>query len=245
LKILGEWKKNPKLDYRIVLATDPKSVAAEQYRVLRSKLEILRRERPFKTIAVTSAVPGEGKTMTVANLAVATARVKGTRVVLVDADLRRPALHRMLGQPNDRGLSQVLEGKAKPEEVTRLLGPFPDGQSGALFFIPSGESQPNESEKLGSGEMATLISELSSRFDLVLFDVPPILPLSDPLVMSQKVDGLLMVVRAASTPRDIVAMALEGIPREKVLGTVLNGIDERCSAHYASLYKSYRKSYGS
>jgi non-specific protein-tyrosine kinase len=207
----------------------PNSLAAEQYRLIRSKLVRLKALRPLTTVAVTSAMVGEGKSTTSANLAVALAQSIGQRVVLIDCDLRRPALHRVFGCLIGPGLSDVLRETRAIDEAMRPL------EGGQLSLLPSGSPPPNPTELLGSEAMDRLLDRLRGRFDFVVMDVPPILPLADPFVLGCKADGIIMVVRAGRTPRDVVAMSLDNLPRDRVIGVILNdvGIDDSAYQRYA------------
>jgi capsular exopolysaccharide synthesis family protein len=207
------------------------SLAAEQYRLIRSKLVRLKAQRPLTTVAVTSAMVGEGKSTTSANLAMVLAQAIGQRVVLVDCDLRRPTLHRVFGCLIGPGLSDVLR---EARGVDEALRPIEDGM---LSVLPSGSPPPNPTELLGSEAMDRLLDGLRGRFDFVVMDVPPILPLADPFVLGCKADGIIMVVRAGATPRDVVAMSLDNLPRDRVIGVILNdvGIDDSPYQRYAHI----------
>lgn len=215
----------------------PNSLAAEQYRIIRAKLIRLKTERPLTTVAVTSAVVGEGKSTTASNLAAVLAQSIGQRGVLVDCDLRRPALHRAFGHPIGPGLTEVLRDARAVDEVMRPL------EGGRLWLITSGRPPSNPTELLGSEAMDRFLADLRSRFDFVILDVPPILPLADPFVLGCKADGIILVVRAGQTPRDVIAMAMDNLPRDRVIGAILNDvrIDDSPSGRYA--YTRYEQAY--
>lgn len=219
------------------LLAPPNSLAAEQYRIIRAKLVRLKTERPLTTIAVTSAVVGEGKSTTSSNLASVLAQSIGQRVVLVDCDLRRPALHRAFGHPIGPGLTEILRDGRAVDDVVRPL------EGGRLWLITSGRPPSNPTELLGSEAMDRLLEGLRSRFDFVILDVPPILPLADPFVLGCKADGIILVVRAGQTPRDVIAMSMDNLPRDRVIGAILNDvrIDDSPSQRYA--YTRYEQAY--
>jgi capsular exopolysaccharide synthesis family protein len=150
-------------------------------------------------------------------------------VALVDCDLRRPALHRVFGCPLGPGLSDVLRETRAVDDALRPI------EGWRLSLLPSGSPPPNPTELLGSEAMDRLLDGLRSRFDFVVLDVPPILPLADPFVLGCKADGIIMVVRAGWTPRDVVAMSLDNLPRDRVIGVILNdvGIDDSPYQRYA------------
>jgi len=233
---------NARFDEHLVVVTDPKSIAAEQYRVLRSRIEHLCCEKGFRTFIVTSPVVGEGKSMTTANLALSLAQSKDRRVALVDCDLRRPTLHRLLGMRMKEGFIDVLEERT-PLETALIPIEHPLLPPGALFFLPAGKANAASPEWLGSSKADKLITLLSERFDLVFFDTPPILPLADAAVLGAKVDGALLVLRAGKTPVDTLSLAMQSVDLQNWAGVILNGVDFERSSQYSSIYTSYQKTY--
>jgi capsular exopolysaccharide synthesis family protein len=219
------------------LLAAPNSLAAEQYRIIRAKLVRLKTERPLATVAVTSAVVGEGKSTTSSNLASVLAQSIGQRVVLVDCDLRRPALYRAFGQPLGPGLTEILRDGRSIDDVLRPV------DAGRLWLITSGRPPPNPTELLGSEAMDRLLEGLRSRFDFVILDVPPILPLADPFVLGCKADGIILVVRAGQTPREVVAMSMDNLPRDRVIGAILNDVRINDSASQRYAYSRYEQAY--
>jgi protein-tyrosine kinase len=207
-----------------VAATHPTSIAAEQYRLLRTRLEGRERGRRVNLVLVTSPGVGDGKTTTSANLALTMAQDFNHRVILVEADLRRPTLAGLCGVSPDRGLVDVLIGGASLEDV---LVQIPDQN---LFVLPAGQMTSRSTELLGSTMMARLIETLRSRFDRVVIDSPPI-TLADTYVLARLVDGVLIVVRAGVTSRPALEHALEGVERERIAGLVLNDVDQSVGAY--------------
>lgn len=201
----------------LITLTDPRSPAAEAYRALRTNLTFAGLDRPIETLLVTSATPNEGKSTTLANLAVTLAQGE-RRTVLVDADLRRPCLHAIFGVPNSRGLTTMF---VEPD----LLANPPLVETGVdnLLLLPSGPLPPNPADLLGSRRMEEAIAALRARADIVLFDAPPIIAVTDSAVLGSKVDGVLLVVRAGRTRRDHVQRARELLERVhiRVVGAVL------------------------
>jgi capsular exopolysaccharide synthesis family protein len=204
---------------RRIALLQPDSFVAEQFRTLRARLDALATERPVRTIAVTSAMPDEGKTTAALNLAVVSSMNLDRRVLLVDCDLRRPKLHVALGLRPECGLAEVLSGEGSLDRAVQKL----DGT--ALSVLPVRTTPSNPSELLASDRMRSLVEELARSWDQVIFDMPPTLALPDAKTVSELTDGLVFVVRANQTPRDDVAAALDILDRRRVLGIVLNGVE--------------------
>jgi non-specific protein-tyrosine kinase len=233
---------NARFDEHLVVLTEPKSIAAEQYRVLRSRIAHLSHERGLRTFIVTSPVVGEGKSMTTANLALSLAQSRDRRVALVDCDLRRPTLHRLFGMRMKEGFIDVLEERATLETALIPIE-HPLLPSGALTFLSAGKANAASPEWLGSSKADKLITLLSERFDLVFFDTPPILPLADAAVLGKKVDGALLVLRAGSTSVETLSLAMQSVDLQNWVGVILNGVDFERSSQYGGIYATYQKSY--
>ena len=207
-----------------VAATQPTSVAAEQYRLLRTRLEGLERGRRAQLVLITSPGAGDGKTTTSANLSLTMAQDFNHRVVLVEADMRRPTLASLCGLNPDRGLVDVLIGGASLDDVLVQL------TDQNLFVLPAGQMTNRSAELLGSTMMARLIETLRSRFDRIVIDSPPV-TLADTHVLAPLADGLLIVVRAGVTSRPALEHALEGVDRGRITGLVLNDVDLSVGAY--------------
>jgi len=209
---------------------DPRTVAfseanvglsgAEQFRTLRSRLYHLRETVPLKKILITSALATEGKTFVATNLAQAIAREKERKVLLIDGDLRSPALHKPLGAPITLGLSDYLRGHASDPEIIQ------HGQEGNLCFIAAGSPGSDPSELLSNGMFDKLLDRLAPLFDWVIIDSPPCLPVSDANVLAGLCDGVLLVVRARSTPSAATGKARKELHKRKVVGVVMNAVQE-------------------
>lgn len=198
--------------------TDPRSPVAEAYRALRTNLAFATLDKPIETLVVTSAAPDERKSRVLANLAVTMAQGE-RRTILVDADLRRPDLHGIFGAPNDRGLATMIV-----DEMALGNPPLLDVGVENLSLLPSGSPPPNPADLLSSARMEQAITALKTHADLVLFNAPPIITVTDAVVLSTKVDGVLLVVTAGRTRRDHVERAKELLERVhvRIVGTVLN-----------------------
>jgi succinoglycan biosynthesis transport protein ExoP len=202
----------------LAVRDEPFGEHAEAYRRLRTNLKFLHMTGGSRAIVVTSAVPGEGKSTTAANLAIAMSEGAG-RVLLVDADLRRPSIARYMGVEGGVGLTTVLIGEADAEDVIQTWG-------AGLDILPAGALPPNPSELLDSEAMADLLVLLRSRYDVVLLDSAPLLPVTDGAVLSRMTDGALVVVGCRTTRRHQVADALSALDAvgARVLGLVLNQV---------------------
>ena len=193
--------------------------ATEQLRTLRSRLFQFRESRPLKSVLVTSAMPGEGKTFVCANLAYAFARQSDRRVLLIDADLRSPGLHTLIGAPADPGLASYLRGEAGLEQVLQL-GPHEN-----LFLIPAGKPSPNPADLVAGGKLKTLLAHLAPLFDWILLDSPAVAPVSDALQIAAWCDGVLLVVQGGKTPYDLAQGVTRELREKRLLGVVLNRAD--------------------
>lgn len=210
----GRW------DERLSLATSFSLEAAEPFRVLRSRILYPDDDsKTFRTILVVSTVPREGKSFVSANLGIALAQGVDQRSLLVDCDLRRPALARLFGLPGDRGLSDYL---LKGTDLASLIQKTSVDK---LTLLASGRPPINPSELLGSAKMHELVRELSQRYDdrLIIFDSPPILAASETIVLSQKVDGVVLVVRHGLSSRTQVQKIVDLIGKDQIIGVVFNG----------------------
>ena len=204
---------------RRIALLQPDSFVAEQFRTLRARLDAIATERPVRTIAVTSAMPDEGKTTAALNLALVSSMNLGRRVLLIDCDLRRPKVHVALGLRPECGLAEVLAGEGSLEHAVLEV------EGTDLEVLPVRSTPSNPSELLASEGMRTLLEEVARRYDQVILDTPPTLALPDAKTLSELTDGLVFVVRANETPRDDVAAALDILDRRRVLGIVLNGVE--------------------
>jgi capsular exopolysaccharide synthesis family protein len=225
----------PDLQTMLFMNGNDNAKGTEEYRTLRSRLYHIREKMPLKKLLVTSALPKEGKSFTSANLAQVMVRQHGRRALLIDADLRGPRLHQMLGTPQGPGLSEYLLGNADEASVMQR------GPMEGLFFIPSGQSIDDPAELVASGKLKVLLQRLEPIFDWIIIDSPPAIPVSDASVLAKACDGVLMVVRSNATPSDIARKARMEFPDQMLVGVVLNGT-ERDEAEYARYYyETYEK----
>ncbi|MDO8671987.1 MAG: CpsD/CapB family tyrosine-protein kinase [Dehalococcoidia bacterium] len=204
---------------RLVTFSNPRSPIAEAYRQLRTNIQFSSLDKTLRSLLVTSTSPEEGKSTTLANLAVAIAQT-GSRVILVDCDLRRPTIHSIFGLGNAAGLTSVVLDPA-----SRHL-PLQDSGIENLQILSSGPLPPNPSELLGSRRMGEVIDLLESEADMVLFDSPPIIAVTDAAILATRVDGVILVINAGKTKRELArkAKALLEKVNANILGVVLNNM---------------------
>jgi capsular exopolysaccharide synthesis family protein len=209
---------------------------SEAFRGLRTNILFSSAEEGARLLVVTSTGPGEGKTLVAANLAIGMA-MAGQRVLLIDADMRRPRVHEALQIGRDPGLSNLLVGAAKAAEVVRKTT-VPN-----FFVLPSGNTPPNPAELLGSKRFAEFLGSLQQHFDLVVIDTPPVMAVTDAAVIGYRASGVLFVVAADATSRHAAQAALDQLEHAHVrfVGAVLNRVDLEGNAYYYSKY--YRKEY--
>jgi capsular exopolysaccharide synthesis family protein len=205
-----------RLNPLLVAGLSPKSLAAEQYRALRTRIAHAEGSNALRTVLITSPQKGEGKSITAANLALTMAQELQRRVVIVEADLRKPSLQQLFGLPPGPGLAEYLAGAAEMKDVMKFL---PDHN---LTVIPAGTTPTNPAELLGSTAMRRMLDQLRTRYDRVLLDTPPVLPLADVAVLAPMVDGTLLVVRAGVTPKPAIENALRAFDSSRLIGIVLN-----------------------
>jgi capsular exopolysaccharide synthesis family protein len=220
------------LEGKIVLG-QATPVAVEQYRRLAATLHELQAERGVKTLMVTSAVPKEGKTLTVSNLAMTLSESFGRRVLLIDADLRRPSVHEIFGVPNTHGLRDALASATTELSLVQL--------SRNLTILPAGKADSNPMAGLTSERMRVLLEESSAAFDWVLLDAPPVGIMPDANLLAGLTQGVVFVVAAASTPHSVVERAIANIGRDQIVGIVLNGV-EPSNITQAGYYEEYYQS---
>lgn len=202
----------------VVARDDPGSASAETYRNLRTAVRFIALEEELQMIQITSSHPGEGKTTTATNLAF-TASKAGQRVLLIDCDLRKPQVHRFLGLGNYKGLTNVLIGEIGLGDVAQKLG-----DSGGLRVITAGDVPPNPAELLAGNGIKRALAQIGSKFDLVVLDSPPVLAVSDPQILAERVDGVILVVSGTGTDSRSVSRSIERLDQvdANVVGTVLN-----------------------
>ena len=223
------------LDEHLVTLLDPKSFVAEQFRKLRTSIMEHSNSNPPRCILITSSVLGEGKTITAANLAVSIAQGIHEHVLLIDADLRRPTLHKQLGLNPTPGLSDYLTGDI---ELSHLLVKTSVPK---LTFLPAGQVSDKPSELFSSNKMRNLIEEMRSRYEnrYIVIDSTPIMSTSEPDILSRQVDGVIFIVRAGKTPREVIQRSLLNLDKKKILGIVFNDVELQTAGYPYSYYRYY------
>jgi protein-tyrosine kinase len=220
---------------RLIALTEPRSAASEAFRTLRTNIQFAGLDQPCRSIVLTSAGPGEGKTTSAANFGVVVAQ-SGARVCLIDSDLRRPSLHRVFGVPNARGLTTALvEGLsfadvAQPSRVPNLS------------ILASGPLPPNPAELVGSHRMRDFLQAATESFDMVLCDSPPVMAVGDAAALAALCDGVILVIQVGRTAHDLLRRVVEQIEAVKgrILGVLLNRADSRRHGYYYA-YETYQQ----
>ncbi|WP_220788079.1 CpsD/CapB family tyrosine-protein kinase [Bacillus paramobilis] len=223
--MFGRKKRKPLR--QLITHKEPKSRVAEQYRNIRTNIEFTSVDNHVRSIIVTSADPGEGKTTTTANMAVVFAQ-QGKKVLLIDADMRKPAMHQMFQVDNIFGLTNVLTHSERLEKCVQKTS------VDNLHFLACGPIPPNPAELLGSKSMQELLAQAYSMYDLVIFDLPPILAVTDAQIMANVCDASILVVRSESTEKEtaVKAKGLLESAKGKLLGVVLNDREREQGLYY-------------
>jgi capsular exopolysaccharide synthesis family protein len=220
----------------LVVHWEPHSLAVEHIKRIRTNIQhYTKTATPPRTLLVTSAIPGEGKSLLAANLSISLAQGVEDSALLVDADIRNPTLHKFFGQPQSPGLSEYLSGQAEVEQIVRHTA-VP-----GLDFIPAGGKKKNPIELVSSDRMAQLLEHFiqanGERF--IVVDSTPVLITNEPSILAKILDGVLFVVRHDVTPRNAVKEAIAILTKEKILGVVLNGVDVDSLGGYRYAYEGY------
>ncbi len=215
----------------------PKSSISEQIRSIRTAILFMSADNPLKTILITSSIPLEGKSTIVANLGV-TMAMNGSRTLIIDADLRRGRLHKTFGLSGEKGLTNLILGQVSMDEAI-----YPT-KIDNLWFLPSGPFPPNPAELLGSARMRDIIEQLKQKFDRILIDSPPVMPVTDPIVLSKMVDGVILVAKIGKVSRDTVISTKNKLlsVNANIIGIILNDLDIRRKGYgyyYGYGYKYY------
>jgi len=210
-------------------AVEERGSAVEQFRSLRSRMREFRDLNPLKSVLVSSGLPQEGKSFIAANLAISFARHKANRVLLIDGDMRRSSLHKLLGAPSEPGLTEYLSGISTLAEVMQRMAPKPDGSPlpsglGSLTFIPGGADADNAADLSGSVRFQELIATASPFFDWIVVDSSPVNLVADGVNLARACDGVLLITRGGVTRYETAQRALVELKASKLLGCVLNAV---------------------
>ncbi|MEW6129401.1 MAG: polysaccharide biosynthesis tyrosine autokinase [Acidobacteriota bacterium] len=221
-----------------IIALDTRSTGAEAYRALRTSVMLSSAGGPPKRVLVTSGQPGEGKTTTTINTAVSLSQL-GASVVIVDCDLRKPSTHKVFGLDHSRGVSTYLSRDVELDSVIQKL-PIAN-----LSLIPCGPIPPNPAELISSDRMKEMLKQLSERYDHILIDSPPLMHVTDPVILSTLVDGVILVVHAGKSTRDLVRRSRQELSSvgAKIFGVVLNNVDFRSGSYDDYYYYRYYDNY--
>jgi protein-tyrosine kinase len=217
-------------DSKLVCLTAQESFGAEKFRFLGVRLRQLQQSRPLKKLLITSTIPEEGKSTVAANLATILARRQQPKILLLEGDLRRPSLAKQFGLGIIPGLSEWLQGELRPiQHIYRLEGPN-------LWLLPAGRPPENPLELMQSGRLSELLNQLSTWFDWIIIDSPPILPLADTSVWARLADGILLVTREGTTKRGMLQRGLQALEQSKLLGAVVNS---SANTEHSNYYQRY------
>lgn len=231
LKLKTE-RMNVMIDAKNAVIGDSKSPVSEAFRALRTNLQFTGIDKKVKSILITSSLPNEGKSTILKNLAYSIA-LTGSKIIVLDSDLRNPTVHKTFNVSNSKGLTNLLIDEAGYEDYM-----IKDKNYSNIDIIPSGPIPPNPSELLGSNKMRSLLTKLKDDYDYVLLDSPPAITVTDPAVLAPFVDGVIIVIHAGKTEIDAVSRAkeiLEGV-KANILGVVLNKVKEKSSGYYYYYY---------
>jgi protein-tyrosine kinase len=229
------WKFNPAVAAKIIVNPEVKRVTVEQYRRLAAVLHHAQCDSGIKVVMAASALAGEGKTLTAVNLALTLSESHGRRVLLIDADFRRPTLHDVFQVPNVSGLNEALKADADQKLTILEISP-------RLSLLPAGRPDPDPMSGLTSGRMRRIIEEAAGKFDWVVLDTPPIGLITDAHLLAAMVNVAVLVIQAGRTPVNVIQRAIESLDRGRVIGVVLNQVDENATTpggKYGAYYSSY------
>ncbi|WP_318617966.1 CpsD/CapB family tyrosine-protein kinase [Sporosarcina sp. YIM B06819] len=215
----------------LIAQSSPKSIYTEQFKTIRTNINFSMPDKELKTLLFTSASPGEGKSTSAANIAIVFAQ-EGKRVLLIDADMRKPTVHHTFHLTNGTGLSNVLTRQSTIAEVVKA------SETEGLDIITCGPIPPNPAELIGSQTMKNVLEEMKSDYDIIIFDSPPILSVTDAQILSNRCDGTILVLNAGKTEKDSAVKAKESLVTSNahVIGTILNNFKLEKSHYYYKYY---------
>jgi capsular exopolysaccharide synthesis family protein len=218
-----------KIDPKVVSFYEPMSPVSEQYRMLRTNLLALNTKRPVKAVAITSAIHNEGKSISAANLAISMAQdLNKKKILLVDADLRKSKIHKYLGLKPEIGLSDILSNGTNADDAFISISGIEN-----LIILPAGKLPKNPAELIGSMKFKNLISQLKEKYDYIILDTPPVVPVTDAGLIGSEVDGVIMVIQAGRTQKGVIKHG-EGLLRQanaKLLGYIVTNIQYHVPAY--------------
>ncbi len=233
MKMSKKFSSSDKINEELLIFNQPHSFLSEQFRSLRTRYLSLNKDKSMRTILVTSTFPEEGKTTMASNLAISIAQGFDEHVLLVDADLRKPSLHEIFSLKQNYGLVGFLENGNRLTEVLQKSG-IPN-----LTILPSGKPPENPSKLIGSAKMHQLVEDIKARYEdrFIIFDSTPVQQTSEPTILAKQVDGILLVVHAGKTDRELVKKTVGILGKDKILGIVFNHSNETTKSYYHHYYQ--------
>lgn len=236
LPVLGNIPLQEHIERKLITFSDPKSPLAEAFRTFRTNLHFSALDKPYKTLLFTSTGPEEGKSTLLSNTAVAMAQT-GSKVLIVDCDLRKPVQHKIFNLANIQGLTNILVDEIEPSSVIQPTGVL------TIDLLSCGPIPPNPAELLASGRMEKFLQQISGKYDTILFDTPPLIAVTDATLLSAKVSGTFLVIRASRTTFELAKEAKEQLEKAnaKIIGAVLNGIEYKGEDYEYYYYYGHRK----
>lgn len=221
---------------KLITSVNPKSIISEQYKTIRTNINFSMPDKKIQTLLVTSSMTGEGKSTTAANMAIVFAQ-EGKKVLLIDADMRKPTMHYTFQTTSSVGLSNVLSGQWRYGDVIKVT------EAEGIHLITCGQIPPNPAELLNSNSMDILIEQLKAQYDMIIFDAPPILLIADAQILSNKCDGTVVVVNSGSTKKEHVLRAVEALKKSgaNIIGTILNNFKLEKGHYYSAYYGEIEK----
>lgn len=234
--VVNTLRTEDSIDGRLVSCVDKSSYIAEQYKVLRTNLYSLSPDKPYKTILITSSQPTEGKTVTSCNLAYTLSLDKEKKILLVDADMRKPHVHNIFGIDRKPGFGDILHDRVDIEDF--LKKPC----LGDLYIIPAGEAMNSSSEILSSAKIKTVLDALKARFDYIIFDSPPVLNVTDASILGSLCDAVIFAIKAGMTQKSAIEEAFHMLSeaQAKPKACVLTNVKFTLDTYYAYKYKYYK-----
>ncbi len=226
---------HPSMNPLLLSLTEADSPFVEAYRRLYRKIHFFYEQNQIQTIALTSTQPGEGKTLTSINLALAISEDASKKVALVDCDFRRPTVPKYLGGQVDKGLVDIMEGQGRLQDIAMAM----NRERSNLHVIPAGRYQGDPYALFYNKQLDPIMKELKNSYDLIIIDSPPILPILDQTFLADLVDAVLLVIRAGKAAKGSIKIAMESLEGKNLIGLIFNDVEKQASSSYKYQYVGY------